>query len=294
MSERKLLKMRTLYLVQVLDPKPYKNGTKTLLPFQAKDLSLEHGGPLVDKPLRFVAFQEPLRTYVQALKPNDQFKVDYEEQARDDQPDYPPDRTIVQIYKPDGTPVLANQGFGGGGNKGNFGRSPESIRLEYSLKAQIEAAERVSIEGQTALNQFGAFILSKPTEQDKRNVGLDAEHFGKLCGEYWKAVEKSLDAFLSAKPLVIAAPPAGSPSSKPQGGQGTAPTAAKVSTDAPKADAPIFKNFGDLLTKASKLTPSVGRLELMKALNIQENGPAPTDLAVAWAKAEELSKAKAK
>ena len=300
MADKKLFSKRNLCLVQVLETKAYGNKTpqKTLLPFTAKDLSLEHGGPLVDKHLRFVAFNQSLQDFVKALKPDDLFKVDYEEQEREGQPDYPPDRTVVQIYKADGTPVLVNPQ---GGFKGGFqGRSPESIRLEYSLKAQIENQERVSIEGQTAIAQVGEMMRSTVSVP---SVGLSQEEYEKLLKKYWKAVEKGLDAYLAAKPLEIKAPPpaavpANAPG-KPQDGQGTGQKPAAVSSVAPPPNAPpaaneppaVFENIGKLLTAAGKLKPPVTRAELLQVYRVTD--PAQIkDLAEAWRKVQDISKAK--
>jgi hypothetical protein len=301
MADKKLLAKRSLCLVQVLEPKAYGQKGKSLLPFTAKDLSLEHGGPLVDKHLRFVAFNQVLQDFVKTLKPDEIFKVDYEEQEREGQPDYPPDRTVVQIYKADGTPVLVNpQGF----NKGGFqGRSPESIRLEYSLKAQIENQERISIEGQTAINQIGLVLFNPAHDKMPQSfIQLNEAERTRLIEKYWKAVEKALDAYLAAKPLEIKAPPpAAVPANTPgkaQDGQGKDQKPAAVSSvttppDAPPAanEPPVFENIGKLLTAAGKLKPPVTRAELLQVYKVTD--PAQIkDLGDAWRKVQDISKAK--
>ncbi len=246
MADKILLSKRNLYLVAVMEPKPYGNKTpqKTLLPFTAKDLSLEHGTALVDKPLRFVAFHESLQTFVKGLAPNAIFSVDYEEKAREDNPDYPPDRTIVQIYKADGSPVYVDQNRGGGfqgkGGGGSYGRTPESVRLEYSLKAQIENMTRVSIEGQTAVAQAGALILAIAQGAKAEGIGIDLVAFKRIETKYWQAVEKGLDALIAAKPLVITTPPAAAPAGSSAPAQVKAPAW------------PALKNAGELMTRAAK------------------------------------------
>jgi hypothetical protein len=276
MAEKKLLSKRNLYLVQVGEPKPYGTNGKSLLPFNAKDLSLEHGGPLVDKSLRFVAFQEPLQQFVKALKANDIFQVDYEEVERPGS-EYGPDRTVVQIYKADGKPVLVQGQQKGGGFPG---RSPESIRLEYSFKAQIESAERVSIEGQTAIAQVGTWLLN-PEALTKT---LSQDQVDRIVKKYWAAVEKALDAFLAAKPLVLAQPTTaavpGNAPGKAQEGQGKAVQAEKVSTPPPPTW-PALKNVGELLTRAAKY--NVQRSDALAIIGVQDVKEIK-NLELAWSK----------
>jgi hypothetical protein len=247
---------------------------------------LEHGTALVDKPLRFVAFHESLQTFVKGLAPNAIFSVDYEEKAREDNPDYPPDRTIVQIYKADGSPVYVDQNRGGGfqgkGGGGSYGRTPESVRLEYSLKAQIENMTRVSIEGQTAVAQAGALILAIAQGAKAEGIGIDLVAFKRIETKYWQAVEKGLDALIAAKPLVITAPPAAAPRQAGQQAPATAPAGSSAPAQAPPPPAwPALKNAGELMTRAAKYKiPSKDTLAIIGVKEASEI----KNFDIAWAK----------
>jgi hypothetical protein len=273
-EDKKVLSKRNLYLVQVQEVKPYGNKTpqRILLPVMAKDLSLAKGDPLADKSLRFVAFQTSLQDFIKGLKPNDIFTADYEEIPRPET-EYGPDRNIVQVYKADGTPVLVQGGKSGGG----MGRSSESIRLEYSFKAQIEAAERISVEGQTAINQVGEWL------RDPNWRGLDNEAKERILEKYWQAVEKSLDAFLAAKPIVLKETPEPATRSanapvKSQDAKITAVTDVKVSKTPPPTWTPL-KNVGELLTRAAKF--NVMKADVMIILSVK-NTTEIKDLDGSW------------
>lgn len=259
---------------------PYSQGTKQLDRIHAANLSLPEDNPLHGKPLRFTVFNGELKTFIRG---KNSIVADVEERPRPES-EYGPDRTIVQVYDDQGQPVSRKQPGGGGGG---WKRS-----LEDDLA--LEAFKRVSIEGQTAVAQVGerlGDILKVPPAEWPR-FGLDEATWKRVLAKYWKAVEKGLDNYLAPTPTVskpASAP--GSPSRKAQDGQGTAQPPAQVSSDQGKAEAPSFKNFGELLTRANKLSPPVSRAELMGALGLKEGSPAP-NLAEAWKKAQAISAGK--
>lgn len=271
-----------LEIVKILEEKPYGQSGKSLLPIMAKNLSLPEGDPMKDKYQKHTVFNEELKTYIKPLEVGARFFADIEEHERPDS-EYGPDRNIVQVYV-NGEPVSKKKGGG------NFGKSPDIVRLEYQLKAVLEAYERRSIEGQSAIAQVGNLLITagKTTAED---LGLtDAELKG-IKGKYWKAIEKSLDAFLVNTSPKIGSEPAGKPTSAPGKGQdkqGAAPKTDQVSTDPKKSEAVPFKNIGEVLTRATKLKPPVSRKELLDGLKVEDTSQI-ADLDAAWKVAEEVS-----
>ena len=136
MPEKVTRGKRKLYLVKVLEPKSYREGQPPLLPFQAKDLSLEAGNPLMDKILRFTIFTPELQEYLNKLPPDSIFIADYIESPPKD-PQYSPDFTVVQIYDKDGKPVSARKQWGGGGRSSPEDRASNEMICVISTTASL-------------------------------------------------------------------------------------------------------------------------------------------------------------
>ncbi len=262
----KTLSKQHLEIVHYEADVPYSQGTKALDRVQAVNLSLADDDPLAGKTLRMTIFNGDLKTFVRGKS---HITADIEERPRQDNPEYGPDRTIVQVYD-NGEPVSRKKGGG----------QYQRRSLEDDLA--LEAFKRVSIEGQTSVAQVGA-LLAVGANFEK--AGLTPEAWGRILLKYWKAVEKGLDNYL-AEPKA----PAPKPDQRPQNQKSAPEKPTQVSKDT-ETENGAFKNFGEVLTRASKLKPPVTRAELMKTLELTE-GQSPTDLAAAWSKAEELSFAK--
>lgn len=260
----RLIPKQKLEIVNAELDVPYSQGTKFLDRVQAVNLSLADNDPLAGKAVRHTIFNQSVKTFVRGKI---HVLVDIEERDRPDT-EYGPDRTIVQAYDEEGKPVSTKQG-------GGYRRS-----LEDDLA--LEAVKRRSIEGQHSITEVGLW-LREPNWR-----GLDDDRKGRIVEKYWKAIEKGLDNYLDdpQKP----AAPAPAPRQTAQDKRQAAEKPDKVSSQA-ATGAPVFKNFGEVLTRASKLKPSVSRAELLTALNLKE-GQTPPDLNEAWSKAEELSLAK--
>lgn len=258
---------------------PYSQGTKFLDRVQAINLSLADDHALAGKPLRMTIFNQAVKTFIRG---KNHAVVDIEERDRPDNPEYGPDRTIVQAYDDEGKPVSTKQG-GGGGYRGRS--------LEDDLA--LEAVKRRSIEGQTSVAQVGAF-LAAGNEIAGETLGISPDDWNRIVGKYWKAVERGLDNYLDGPPPQPAKPPQDKPPASRQAAQdkqGKADKPAAVSEDqAPPSD-PI-KHVGDLLTRSSKLKPPVGGPDLCKAFSVLDVREI-TDLEAAWKKAQEISASKA-
>lgn len=257
---------------------PYGTAGKILDRMNAKNLSLQEGDPLRDKPLRYSIFNADLKNHLAALDVGARFLADIEERERPDS-DYGPDRSIVQVYQ-NGQPVSVKKG-------GGYGKSPEIIRLEHQLALELEGVKRRSIEGQTAIAQVGN-MLTCPTMIDGEVLGINQDEWVRVLGKYWRAVEKSLDTFLEE--------PTSAPTyrQKPQNKPEAPPTVDQQWKDLDREkdgnEEPI-KHVGDLFTKASKLDPPVGRAELLGWLGKTESEPLG-DLQQAWEEAKKLSATK--
>jgi hypothetical protein len=247
----------------------YGTQGRTLDRMTAKNMSLEPDAPLFDKPVRHTVFNQSLKTFFRSLGEGSLAVCDVEEKDRPDS-EYGPDRTIVQAYDGNGNAVSKKEGGG------NYNR--RSLADDLAL----EAVKRRSIEAQTAIAEVGLWMRDPKSE-----VYLNDELRTGIISKYWKALDQMLDNYLEEP--APKKPPSGR--QKPQNDQETAPKPAQVVNDQTTDDTPLFKNFGEVLTRSSKLNPPVTRAELMKALDIKEGGPAP-ELNKAWAKAEELSAAK--
>lgn len=161
MVQGKLIPKRKLEMVKVLEEKGYGSDGKTLQPVMAADHSLPEDSPMWGKPIKFVIFNPTLRTHVTAIEPGKFFTADYEERERPGS-EYGPDRTIVQVYDDKGEPISKK-----GGNKGSYGKSPDTIKLEYALRAELEKVKHISIEGQNALTNLVALLSSPISSEDK-------------------------------------------------------------------------------------------------------------------------------
>ena len=255
-----------LEIVHTHEEKPYGTFGKTLLPIEAKNLSLPEGDPLCDKPLRYVIFNQDLKTFIQGLLPTTRFLVDIEERERPET-EYGPDRNIIQIYQ-DGKPVSVKKSSG-------YGKSPEIVRLEHELDLELEAMKRRSIEGQTAVAQVGN-VLTSQIPIAGEDLGINQEGFTRVLGKYWQAMESSLDNYLAATPKR-------DPLSQEK--QQEAQKAAVVSNNKPQT---VIKHVGDLFTRAQKLDPPILRADLIVALSV--NDPSEiTDLEAAWNLAQKMS-----
>lgn len=271
MADNKVFPKQQLEIVQVQDPKPYSGGQKTLLPVLAKNLSLSEGDAGHGKSWKYTVFNQDLQDHIKGLEVGARFLCDIEEHERPDS-QYGPDRNIVQIYV-NGQPISKKKAGGG------YGKSPEIVRLEHELDLVLEGVKRRSIEGQTAIAQVG-IVLTCPTPIPGEALGIDFDSWNRILEKYWKAVEKSLDNFLSET------------IQKPQDANPAAAKTEKVSQHSTPVTDPI-KNVGDLLTRASKLTPPITRYELVVALAV--NDPSEIkDLEAAWKTAQEISATNAK
>jgi len=261
---------------------PYSGGTKALDRIHAKNLSLAEDHALFDKTLRLTVFNGDLKTFLRGKGETAVVIADIEERPRPDNPEYGPDRTIVQVYQ-DGKPVSVKKPGGGG-----YGKSPEIVRLEHELDLELEGVKRRSIEGQTAIAQVGT-VLTGPTPIPGEDLGIDEDGWKRILGKYWQGIERGLDNYLAPQPAkTTTAPP--KPDQRPQGDQQGAEKETAVSNDAPPPGGPI-KHVGDLLTRATKLDPPVTRLDFQEVLSI--NDPKEiTDLEGAWKTAQELSAAR--
>lgn len=266
----RLIPKQKLEIVNAELDVPYSQGTKFLDRVQAVNLSLADGDPLAGKPLRMTIFNQSVKTFVRGKT---HVVADVEERDRPDS-EYGPDRTIVQAYDEEGKPVSTKQGGGGGGY--------QRRSLEDDLA--LEAFKRVSIEGQTAVAQVGAALIS-PWAFDK--AGITEEDWKRIVGKYWKAVEKGLDNYLAAPKPAAPAPAA---RQTPQGQRQPTEKPDQVSSDQASAEA-SFKNLGELLTAAAKLKPPVTRAEILGACHATE--PSQLDLKEAWKKAQAISAGKA-
>jgi hypothetical protein len=265
-----------LEIVQIHEEKAYGTGGKTLLPLNAKNLSLPDGDPLVGKSLKHTIFNPELKEWVKTQAVGARFLADIEERERPDKPDYGPDRTIVQIYV-QGEPVSKKKGGG------SWGKSPEIVRLEHELDLELEGVKRRSIEGQTAIAQVGALIAVPGTFEP---FGIDKEAWLRILGKYWRAVEKGLDNYLAEPKKTQAAKPpqdtAPKPVQKPQETKLAVDKSAEVSKDTPPTANPI-KHVGDLLTRANKkgLNPAAVA-EILGVSEVKNIG----NLNEAWSKIE--------
>lgn len=283
-TEKRTLSKRNLELVTVLTPKTYgPDGKKTLFKFGAVDQDLPEGHAMAGKPLPFTVFNVSLSNHLNALEKGAFFVADYEIQQRPGT-EYGPDFTVVQIYV-DGAPVSQRQR--GGGSY----RSPESIRLEYELKAALQAIERRSIEGQTGVKEIGQLLHWIVQGNTLEGCGIDVATFQRLQGKYWQAVEKMVDNFLENRNQT--APTGQKAPDSPQDAKPGSKRAAPVSKDpekppdaseaapGPTAGKPTFENVGQLLTAAAKLDPPVTRAEVMEICSV--NDPKEIgDLDEAW------------
>ena len=264
---------------------PYGQAGKTLDRMTAKNLSLLEGDPLVGKSIRYTIFNPDLKAFLCTKEVGFRFLADIEERERPGT-EYGPDRTINQVYI-DGKPVSTKKPGPGGG----YGQSPENIRLKGELDLALEAVRRVSIEGQTAIAQVGNLLTCPMT--------FSGEAWERIMGKYWKAIEQSLDNFLSKAPnhslKSYGVPRETTPLSRTthqprQDSQQTAPETDTVSNDAPPPSDPV-KHVGDLLTRAGKLDPPVNSAEVAQACHV-ERPDQFTDLEDAWKKVQAYSKKK--
>jgi len=271
MADNKVFPKQQLEIHKIQDPKPYSGGQKSLLPVMAVNLSLPEGDGFHGKSLKYTVFNQDLQDHIKGLEVGDRFLCDIEEHERPDS-QYGPDRNIVQIYV-NGQPISKKKAGGG------YGKSPEIVRLEHELDLVLEGVKRRSIEGQTAIAQVG-LVLTCPTPIPGEALGIDFDSWNRILDKYWKAVEKSLDNFLSERVQ------------KPQDANSAAAKTEKIAKDSTPTTDPI-KHVGDLLTRSLKLTPPVTRLELVVALAV--NDPSEIkDLEAAWKTAQELSASLAK
>lgn len=250
--DKQMLPKRKLEIVKVHEDKPYGDGGKSLLPINAKDLSLPEHSPLHGKSLRFVVFNPALVEYIKKLVPGDVILADYEEQPSKNA-DYPNNLNIVQIYDAQGNPISAKK-FGGGGYRGG-GKSPEEI---------------ASDEAQVAVKA----VLTYGTESLKSDYKPD-ERLSKLILKALDWCERKIDYRPPPKPEPAkpAVAKAAEPHQTTQDKQG--------SIDKPEpAESPI-KHAGDLLTRASKLEPAIGAGEVLTILSINDMKEI-TDLQAAW------------
>lgn len=253
---------------------PYAQGTKFLDRVHAINLSLPEDSPLAGKPLRFSVFNGELKTYIRGKS---EIVADIEEKPRPDNPEYGPDRTIVQVYDEDGNPISRKNRGGGGGN---YRRS-----LEEDLA--LEAVKRRSIEAQASMNQVGR-LLTSPTEVTLEEMCLTPEDWTRILGKYWKLVEQGFDNYVEKPPQEK--PPI--TSDKPQGQRQRSSSAKSVSKDGPPSKDPI-KHIGDLFTRASKLDPAVTPAEVQTAMGLNPGEPIDeSKFEEAWERAQGISEAK--
>ena len=286
-TEKKTLSKRNLELRGPLEPKHYgAEGQKTLHKFPAVDKGLPAEHPMVGKPITFTVFSDTLTEYLKGLEQGTLFAADYEVKPRPET-EYGPDFTIVQVYKPDGSPVSQKRGGGQGGQGGGYRRPEDDLALE--------AVKRRSIEGQTAISQVMAILLcDRPLDKEKclsfgedTGLGIAEEDLKRVVKKTWQAVERQLDNYLAGAPT-SASPqtarqthqddrqPTRSRKKEPEdkgNGQGASQDTAEAVVD--------IKHAGDLLTHAGKLEPPVTRAEILEIMSV--NDPQEiTDLAGAW------------
>lgn len=276
-TNKTVLSKRNLELATTLTEKPYGTAGKTLFKFGAIDRSLPEDHAMSGKSIPFTVFNPSLSEHLNALKKGAAFVADYEVRQRPGT-EYGPDFTVAQIYV-DGAPVSQKQQRGG-----NYGRSPESIRLEYELKATLQAIERRSIEGQTGAKEIGQLLHWVVQGNTLEGCGVDIDAFQRLQGKYWQAVEKMVDNFLENRNRP--APTRQKAPDKPQDAKPGPTPAEPVSKDPDKpsgaSEGPAtFKNVGELLTAAAKLDPPVTRAEVFE-INSVNDPKEITDLAGAW------------
>ncbi|MFA5429864.1 MAG: hypothetical protein WC329_01740 [Candidatus Omnitrophota bacterium] len=299
----RFLSKQKLEIIEIKMDESYSQGAKQLDRIQAVNLSLAETDSLYRKEIKFTVFEDILKKFIRGKKA---ILADIKEKDRPET-NYPPDRTIVQVYDDQGNPVLKKGagGFGGGNRRS----------LEDDLA--LEAFKRVSIEGQTMVAQVGALLVKRiGGVEEFDQIGLKGEDWNRILAKYWKAVEKGLDNYLAApktdplaktfrdnpnlggsrpnNPPVVKPTPetSGNAPGKPQVKQDAPPTAFPDERDAPaeKPQGNPIKNAGDLLTRASKLDPPVMRAEILKGFQISS----PTeigDLEGAWKKIQDVSAA---
>lgn len=272
-TEKRTLSKRNLELVTAVTEVKYgPEGAKTLWKFGAVDRSLpeEHGR--AGKPIGFATFSQSIKEHLEGLDKGTVFVGDYEIKPRPDKPEFGPDITVIQVWV-NGKPIYQkSQGPGRGGGR--------SLADDLAL----EAVKRRSIEAQNALGQVTALIPHlRPA--DATLVGMEGpDELKRITGKFWRVVEMMLDNYLNGPGP--AATPQKPPEKSRQPLQWTRTSEAAPADPAPspaaseKAAAPV-KNIGDLLTRASKLKPSITPPQVLAILGIEATDQID-DLDVAW------------
>lgn len=258
--DKQMLSKRKLEIVKIHEDKPYGDGGKSLLPVNARDLSLPENSSLHGKSLRFVVFNPALVEFIKKLIPEDVLLADYEEQPSKNA-DYPNNLNIVQIYDDKGNPISVKK-FGGGYNRG--GKSPEEI---------------ASIETQVAVKVI---------------FGYAAEYL-KLGSPLGPKIAELLDlaADWCEKKLRYRPPPPKPEPAKPEPPR----YSPERSTNVAKPNEPsqdkkegvakgeptesLVKHAGNLMERAFKLDPPIKRDEVLTILSINDMKEI-TDLQAAW------------